>query len=143
MKFIDKKIAEFLFAILLSLLFFTGCKREENRETVEKVYEAAEGVEINPAADTVKVILSEWKIEMPSSLTEGDYFFAVTNNGTTGHNFKIVGEGIDKEFDSNLKAGETRIMENVKLAPGKYKVYCPVNNHESKGMRLDLNINAK
>ncbi len=87
----------------------------------------------------VEVALTEFEVEMPSSLPAGPTTFNVMNSGTIVHNFEIEGQGIEEEFDENLQPGETRTME-VDLQPGTYEVYCPVGNHREQGMLLELTV---
>jgi uncharacterized cupredoxin-like copper-binding protein len=88
---------------------------------------------------TTEVSLTEFSIDMPTSLTAGPQTFSVTNNGTTEHNFEIEGQGIESVFDTNLVPGETLTME-VDLQPGTYEVYCPVGNHREQGMETELTV---
>lgn len=90
-------------------------------------------------AQTVDVTLTEFAIEMPSTIPAGPVSFVVTNNGGIDHNFEIEGEGIEEEFAADLKAGETQTLE-LNLQPGTYKVYCPVSNHEGQGMTTELTV---
>lgn len=85
----------------------------------------------------VDVKLSEFKIDMPGSIAAGVTDFRVTNTGTTIHNFEVSGNGIEKQFDTNLKPGETQSLR-LELKPGTYTIYCPVGTHKDKGMQVDL-----
>ena len=96
------------------------------------VASAAEG-------NTVEVTLSEYKIEMPTSLAAGPTTFKIVNSGSKTHNFKIEGNGLEEKLKSNLKKGDSGSME-VNLKPGSYKVTCPVWDHDHKGMTLDLTV---
>jgi plastocyanin len=87
----------------------------------------------------VEVKLSEFTLEMPSTVTPGQVTFSVTNAGTTEHNFELEGEGIEKKFDTNLKPGETRNLQ-VDLPAGTYTVYCSVDDHKERGMQLKLRV---
>lgn len=99
--------------------------------------------EATPAqANTVQVGLTEYTIDMPSSLPAGPTTFEVTNNGTFNHNFEIEGQGIEQVFDTNLQPGETRTVQ-VDLAVGTYDVYCPVDGHADRGMRLELTVGGE
>jgi plastocyanin len=87
----------------------------------------------------VEVRLTEFAIQMPTTVPPGSVTFSVTNAGTMEHNFEVEGQGIETKFDTNLKPGETRSLE-VDLAAGTYMVYCPVDDHKARGMRLELKV---
>lgn len=91
----------------------------------------------------VTVTLTEWEIDMPSSLTAGAYVFRVRNNGKRSHTVKIKAEGFKKELPRNLKPGESGELK-IDLKPGTYKVTCPIGfgpiGHEKKGMALQLTV---
>ena len=98
------------------------------------------GVMAAPAADNpVNVTLSEYKIDMPSSLPAGPTTFNVTNAGNKTHTFKIEGNGIDEKLKSSLKEKESGTL-HVDLKPGTYKVTCPVMGHTHKGMTMELKV---
>lgn len=90
-------------------------------------------------SEAVEVTLEEFEIRMPRSLPAGPTTFRVTNAGDTEHNFEIEGQGIEKEFETNLQPGETKAM-HVNLKSGRYEVYCPVANHRALGMELELTV---
>jgi hypothetical protein len=101
-----------------------------------------------PAASTdpltpqpIAVTLTEWKIEMPTSLPTGSTTFKITNDGKDSHNLKIEGQGVEKALSKNLKPGESGEFQVI-LRPGTYKVFCPVGvgptSHDSKGMAFQL-----
>lgn len=89
--------------------------------------------------EAVQVELTEFQINMPSSLPAGSTTFEVANTGSLEHNFEIEGQGIEEVFETNLQPGETRTLQ-VDLQPGDYVVYCPVGNHRQQGMELSLNV---
>jgi len=88
-------------------------------------------------AHKVEVKLVEHRIEMPRQVGTGKTAFVVHNAGKEKHNFEIAGEGIEKKFMINLSPDETKVL-HVDLKPGSYKVYCPVGDHESEGMKTTL-----
>lgn len=88
---------------------------------------------------TVAVKLTEFKIEMSTSVAAGATTFKVTNAGKETHSFEVEGNGIEKELETKLKAGETGMLQ-VDLKPGAYKVYCPVDGHKMLGMSLNLTV---
>jgi uncharacterized cupredoxin-like copper-binding protein len=97
------------------------------------------GAETETAANTVQVALSEYVIDMPTSVPAGQTVFEVTNAGTEEHSFEIHGQGVDAELVRDLQPGETLTLE-VTLEPGVYEIFCPVSDHASEGMRLDLTV---
>jgi hypothetical protein len=86
--------------------------------------------------NVVEVGLTEFTINMPTSVPAGPTIFRVTNNGAAEHNFEIEGQGIDQSFDTNLQPGESRDLQ-VDLVAGTYRIYCPVGNHEAQGMVIE------
>lgn len=91
--------------------------------------------------DTVDVGLIEFQIEMPSTLPAGRTIFEVTNRGTAAHNFELERGEEEHSFPQDLQPGETRTLE-VDLQEGTYEVYCPVADHEERGMALELTVEA-
>jgi len=88
-------------------------------------------------AAPVEVRLSEYKIEMPTTLQAGPTTFQVHNQGQKKHSFKIEGPGVDELLSAIVGPGETGSLD-VTLRPGEYKVYCPIGSHSMKGMTLAL-----
>jgi len=91
------------------------------------------------AKGSVEVKLTEYKIEMPNSVSAGATTFTVTNTGKETHGFEIEGNGIEKALKPRLKKGESGSLQ-MDLKPGTYKVYCPVLGHKGRGMSLDLTV---
>ena len=91
------------------------------------------------AKGAVEVKLTEYKIEMPASVSAGATTFKVTNTGEETHGFEIEGNGIEIALKPRLKKGESGSLQ-VDLKPGTYKVYCPVLGHKRRGMSLDLTV---
>jgi uncharacterized cupredoxin-like copper-binding protein len=98
---------------------------------------AAEAPKEEKAAGTVEVHLHEYAVEMPKTLPAGPTTFVLHNDGGKIHSFKIEGPGIDQLLDKPVQPHESGTLQ-VTLKPGEYKVYCPVGNHESKGMKTTL-----
>jgi uncharacterized cupredoxin-like copper-binding protein len=62
----------------------------------------------------------------------GTYLFRASNSGEAEHALEIEGEGIEEETE-DIQPGESTLLE-VNLDPGIYKLYCPVGDHEERGM---------
>ncbi|MDX1545889.1 MAG: cupredoxin domain-containing protein [Rhodothermales bacterium] len=91
-------------------------------------------------ANTVEVALTDFEIAMPSLLPPGPTVFRVTNaSENSAHNFEIENDAMEKVFEANLEPGATEVLR-VDLQPGTYEVYCPVGDHEQRGMELTLTV---
>ena len=130
---IDRRWTGLAGALLVLTLVLSGCGDDDDDDNDDAGTTPAAG------AQTVEVTLTEFAIEMPSTIPAGPVAFVVTNNGTVEHNFEVEGEGIEEEFDENLQPGETQTLE-VELEPGTYEVYCPVGNHEGQGMTTEVTV---
>jgi uncharacterized cupredoxin-like copper-binding protein len=89
---------------------------------------------------TITVEETEYALE-PSSIQlerAGTYAFKVVNEGSVGHALEIEGEGIEEETEV-LDAGEEATL-TVELEEGSYKLYCPVGDHEERGMTGSLGV---
>ncbi|HVS04174.1 MAG TPA: cupredoxin domain-containing protein [Thermoanaerobaculia bacterium] len=90
----------------------------------------------------VHVGLSDYAIDMPATLPAGPTTFHVENQGTVEHGFEVEGEGIEEELASHLQPGESGEL-TVDLRPGTYEVYCPVEDHEERGMVTELVVEER
>lgn len=92
-------------------------------------------------ANEVEVVLSEFKIEMEDSISAGETTFVIRNAGTVEHGFEIEGNGIEKMLETNLAPGAEQTL-TVNLEPGTYEIYCPVEDHDERGMSLQLTVTS-
>ena len=92
-------------------------------------------------ARTVEVGLSEWAISMPASLPAGRTTLVVTNTGSRAHNIAIGrdGTGRAQRFGESIAPGARAAM-TVDLAPGTYRVSCPVFGHAPLGMERTITV---
>jgi plastocyanin len=113
--------------------------------TPEAATEAAQAAAATPAAASepqlVDVSVTEFTIDMPTTLSAGKVRFNVTNNGAVPHSFVLEGEGISKRLANNVPPGGSAKL-NADLKPGAYTVYCPVGEgaHRAKGMEVTLTV---
>jgi uncharacterized cupredoxin-like copper-binding protein len=99
--------------------------------------------QVDKAAGTVDVHLSEYAVKMPDTLPAGPTTFVVHNDGNKTHSFRIEGPGLsDAILAKPVPPQETENLQ-VTLQPGEYKVYCPVGSHEVKGMKMTLKVTAR
>lgn len=91
------------------------------------------------AKQEIAVTLSDFKINMPMDLKAGQTRFNIVNTGKYDHNFELEGQGKHDKLMANLEPGGKTHLD-VDLKPGTYKVYCPVGNHESRGMTHTVTV---
>jgi uncharacterized cupredoxin-like copper-binding protein len=117
--------------------------RDAGHVIVDKTKKAAGAVKdaLTPDKDArrVEVTLKEHEIEMPESLEAGKIAFVVRNAGSEEHNFEIEGQGIEEKFLTDLAPKDTKVL-NLRLKPGTYKVYCPVEDHGAEGMKRTVTV---
>jgi len=141
----NKKKLELLLSLLLLTGFFGELMAGEAASPTPAPTGRGATRTFSVAADTprtertVEVRLTEYAIEMPLRLSAGPTVFKVTNDGGMYHRFEIEGKGIEKELESGVDAGETKMLE-LNLEPGSYEVYCPVRGHKKAGMFLRVQI---
>ena len=121
------------------LLFFgfllLGCGAAEEVES--EVQEVAED-----PIDTIEVNETEFSLD-PADITldqPGTYVFRAVNGGNVVHSLEIEGQGIEEETP-NIQPRENSELK-VNLDPGTYKLYCPVGNHEERGMVGTVTVGA-
>lgn len=87
--------------------------------------------------EDVQVTLADYRIEMTDTLMAGQVTFNVTNAGAHEHGFEIEGEGLEKKLERSLRPGQSAKLV-ADLHAGTYEVYCPVADHDERGMRRQL-----
>ncbi|HEY6193734.1 MAG TPA: hypothetical protein VI504_01720 [Candidatus Eisenbacteria bacterium] len=99
----------------------------------------------SPRPSTVKVSLSEWKVQLtPARVPPGPVTFEVTDVGTIPHSFELEGRGLERSI-AQLQPGASATLE-LELRSGNYEAYCPVGkgSHKMLGMMTHLVVgNAK
>lgn len=91
-----------------------------------------------PNGPSREVHLIEYQIHMPQTLPAGQVSFHVENGGKEDHAFEIEGNGVHQKT-TVLKRGDTTALQ-VNLKPGTYTVYCPVDDHDDKGMKTTVTV---
>ena len=91
------------------------------------------------APSTIDVRLKEYEIRMPAVLKPGSHLMRVTNDGTEPHGLTVSGNGMDLQLPTSVQPGETQSLP-IDLAPGTYRVICPVDGHADRGMSVDVTV---
>lgn len=135
--------------LLLAVAFLFACGGADDSDTIgadtasaetdTRGQQAGQRAATSARADTVEVSLTEFEIDMRGSVQAGPIAFRVTNDGSAQHSFEVEGQGVEEAFETNLRPGQSRTL-TVDLQPGTYEIYCPVQDHADRGMRLQLEV---
>ena len=124
--------------LVLVAIPVAGCGSDDGADegaqaTVEATTESA--------AQTIQVDAMDFMF-MPEDLQAepGEVTFELTNSGQAPHALEIEGEGVEEETDT-IDGGESTTL-TVELAEGTYRIYCPVGDHEERGMVGTLTVGA-
>lgn len=124
------------FALIAASLLLAGGCGEERRQATRTVPEPAGPVQtIDPRAVAVaSVSLVDYALEVDRSRVgrAGLIAFQATNDGTVRHALAVDAPA-GRVRTRALRPGE-RATFSVRLPPGRYKWYCPVADHEQRGM---------
>src|SRR5436309_4764130 len=92
---------------------------------------------------TVKVNLSEWKIQLaPNRVRPRPVVFEVTNAGVVPHAFEVEGGRLETSTPQ-IRPGASATL-SLDLRAGSYEVYCPVGkgSHKMLGMMNHLTVGS-
>jgi uncharacterized cupredoxin-like copper-binding protein len=96
-----------------------------------------------PAAGSgtqVTATLTDFHIELSQqSFSAGTYTFLAKNTGKVTHSLEIVRADVVDYRTDNIQPGKSDQI-TVVLTAGTYDVYCPVGNHRSQGMSMELTV---
>jgi len=94
-----------------------------------------------PAAHTIDVTESEFKIALPSAkVAEGKYTFVVKNAGKIGHDLVFEGANVKGHEGTTLIPPGGTAKLTVSLSKGDYTLYCSVDSHRQAGMVTKLTV---
>ena len=94
-----------------------------------------------PTGSTVKVSLSEWKVQLtPAEVASGAVTFEVSNAGSIPHALEVEGRGLERRT-AEIQPGTTAMLK-VNLRAGSYEAYCPIGkgSHKMLGMMNHLMV---
>jgi plastocyanin len=72
------------------------------------------------------------------SAKAGNVTITMDNPAPVPHAVAVEGNGVDKDGATVGMGGKSTVT--VKLKPGTYKFYCPVDGHEAAGMKGTLTV---
>lgn len=131
------KTTVFAKTVALSLLLvcstiFVSCKGSQNARSGQRIIPTSGGA-------IVEVEFYEQKIHMPTVIPKGKITFRISNPSSFDHNFKIKGNGLERQLENDIQEGQT-VDFTVDLQAGTYGVICPLIGHLDLGERLDLTV---
>jgi plastocyanin len=89
-----------------------------------------------PAVATVTMTATEFEFDPknPRVAKPGTVTFRVRNAGNAPHALEVEGPGGEVETDT-IEPGQSATLKANLSRPGSYVLYCPVGDHESRGMK--------
>ena len=87
------------------------------------------------------VQMTDFHLALPNqTLAPGTYTFVAVNAGHTGHAIQIDGPGVsDQRTQGVVQPGQSTSL-TVRLVPGTYDIYCPVDGHRAMGMDTHFSV---
>ena len=95
---------------------------------------ASEGTVVEVGMNEFNLILSQ------QTFTAGTYTFKAPNQGQFPHTISITGPGVDNMTAGGPAQSGQEVSMTVDLQPGTYKIWCPVRDHEARGMVTEITV---
>jgi plastocyanin len=135
-------------AVALPLALVPGCGDDDDGESASTGTTTTETTEAGPPIDdtsgapagSVDVSLTEFKVNpsKPSFPNEGVYTLNVTNDGEVTHALEAEGQNGETETE-DLAPGDSAELA-VNFVNGSYELYCPIGDHEDRGMKTEVSV---
>jgi uncharacterized cupredoxin-like copper-binding protein len=101
---------------------------------------ASESSDAAGGGKKITVDESEFMLRMsPMKLNAGTYTFVAKNVGHATHALEIEGPGVEEKETKDLSPCQSASL-TVSLKKGSYTLYCPVDGHEKKGMKVTIAV---
>ncbi|CAN5771668.1 hypothetical protein BH20GEM1_BH20GEM1_13170 [soil metagenome] len=100
------------------------------------------GEESGPVAERVEIEATSYAYS-PASITvpAGTIRFVIHNGADIVHGFEVEGQGMEEEIAEIQPAATDSLTVTFEEA-GTYEIYCPVDDHEQRGMVGSLEVGA-
>ena len=72
----------------------------------------------------------------------GTVRFVVHNASDMIHGFEVEGHGMEEEIGEIVPGGTDSLTVRLE-EPGTYEIYCPVDDHEQRGMTATLTVEGE
>lgn len=155
-KLVPVRVVKSFFLVTTLALFFTACgerrtteqQQSPDMETMGAPDRAITGerqeIDTIPGARAERTVDLEAKdhVYFPREISArpGEVFYVnLINGGNEGHNVYIDLPDAPKTFGEPVPTGQSRtLLVNAPAQPGRYQVYCPVEDHRERGMIATL-----
>jgi plastocyanin len=100
------------------------------------------GEDGGPVAERVEIEATSYAYS-PASITvpAGTIQFVIHNAADIVHGFEVEGQGMEEEI-AEIQPGATDSLTVTFEQPGTYEIYCPVDDHEQRGMVGSLEVSS-
>jgi uncharacterized cupredoxin-like copper-binding protein len=125
---------------LIAVLAFAGCGGgDDNGGGSSSKKSSAPASKPASGGTAVSETETDFKFSDPKpTVKSGTVTFNVKNSGATTHALEV--EGPKEEVQSgDISPGQSKTVK-VKLPPGKYEFYCPVDGHKKLGMKGEVTV---
>jgi uncharacterized cupredoxin-like copper-binding protein len=92
------------------------------------------------SSKSVRESETDFKFSKPHpTVSHGLVQFKLKNTGSTTHAFKLVKSKRKKVRSKDLSPGKSTTVK-IRLKPGTYKFYCPIDGHRALGMKGKVRV---
>ena len=100
------------------------------------------GEDGGPVAERVEIEATSYAYS-PATVTvpAGRVRFVVHNASDIVHGFEVEGQGMEEEIEE-IQPSATDSLTVAFAEPGTYEIYCPVDDHEQRGMTGTVEVEA-
>ncbi len=132
-----------LCAVAVALMLgLAACGDDDDDETAGTGTgtQAEQPTPAGPPAETISITETEFKLD-PADIEidkAGVVEFEVENAGSVTHALEVESADLEEKTEE-IAPGESATLK-VELEPGTYELYCPVGDHEDRGMTGELRV---
>jgi uncharacterized cupredoxin-like copper-binding protein len=123
-----------LVALSLAIIGVAGCGESREASTSTTGTTATAPAATGAPVETVEISETDFALDPadPVVSKSGVIEFVAENDGEVDHALEV--EGATGEAETEVIAPGDSASLKIELPPGEYKMYCPVGDHEQRGM---------
>jgi uncharacterized cupredoxin-like copper-binding protein len=130
----------------LIALAIAGCGSSDSSSSsteAQSTEGGATAAKVGNAQSTLNIKETDYKLNPDdATVKSGTVTFNASNDGKVTHSLEIENEeggSIEEELPQDLSPGQSGKL-TLKLPPGKYEMYCPIDGHKDLGMDGELTV---